>query len=545
MGRSRVTGAITAAALAAALLVACQDGVDASIEEADAYLRAWSSADFEAMRGLVADPPGDFVAVHNAIWQDLHVRSAGFEAGSVERSGENATVPVVATIGVGGLGNWEYDTSLPMVRVDGEWRVDWTPAVIHPDLREGMRMDRLRQETPRAPILAAGGQPLAAGGAAIGGRAVTVASDTIGQVRPVEAADLPELGPEYDEGDTIGGTGLEAHYEETLSGHPAGQVRLLAPSGDPTAVLEQFEGTPPEPVQTTIDLAVQRAAEDAISGASLPTAMVVVDISTGEVRAVANAASPGFNRALSGVYPPGSTFKVVTASALLDSGMTPATVLPCPAEVQVGNSRPVSNHDFVDLGSVTLTQAFAQSCNTTFGEQGAGITTELAAMAEEYGFNVEYDPGIESVPASYPPPVGETGRVTAAIGQAEVTASPLHMASVAAAARGGTWRAPSIIAGHDTGAEPRDLPAAVDALPNMMRQVVFTGTGVEALVPGRDMGGKTGTAEFGNEDPPEAHGWFIGFVDDLAFAVLVEAGGAGGSVAAPIARQFIQNLPAA
>ena len=117
------------------------------------------------------------------------------------------------------------------------------------------------------------------------------------------------------------------------------------------------------------------------------------------------------------------------------------------------------------------------------------------------------------------------------------------MATVAAAARSGTWRAPSLIVDYDTGVEPRELPPTAAALPNMMRQVVFTGTGVEAFVPGRDMGGKTGTAEFGFEDPPETHAWFIGFVDELAFAVLVENGGTGGGVAAPLARQFIQNLP--
>ena len=86
-------------------------------------------------------------------------------------------------------------------------------------------------------------------------------------------------------------------------------------------------------------------------------------------------------------------------------------------------------------------------------------------------------------------------------------------------------------------------PSTVAVLADLMREVVRTGTGTSAAVPGQDIAGKTGTAEFGNADPPDTHAWFIGFRGSLAFAVLVEGGGVGGQVAAPIAARFLAAAP--
>jgi cell division protein FtsI/penicillin-binding protein 2 len=305
--------------------------------------------------------------------------------------------------------------------------------------------------------------------------------------------------------------------------------------------VHRFGGEPVEPLPVTIDYATQLAAEGTIADVPLPVALVAIDSRTGAIRAVANN-PPGFDRALLGEYPPGSTFKIVTVSGLLADRFTPQTPVECPAETRPGDSAPFVNADGHDLGTITLTEAFAESCNTTFVDLGFGLGAQ--AMVEEatrYGFNRTYDPGLPTVGASFPVPQSDTELAASAIGQAQVTVTPLHMATVAAAAYDGTWRPPYLV-GEPATEGTQELPEAAD-VPEMMREVVRSGTGTAAAVPGRDVGGKTGTAEFGIEDPPETHAWFAGFVGDLAYAVVVEGGGVGGEVAAPLAAEFIASLP--
>jgi len=124
-----------------------------------------------------------------------------------------------------------------------------------------------------------------------------------------------------------------------------------------------------------------------------------------------------------------------------------------------------------------------------------------------------------------------------------VSVTPLHMATVAAAAYDGTWR-PPYLSGEPPAEGSHELPeAAREHLPEFLREAVRTGTGQAAAILGRDVGGKTGTAEFGEEDPPETHAWFAGFIGDLAYALVVEGGGVGGEVAAPLIHEFLSLLP--
>jgi cell division protein FtsI/penicillin-binding protein 2 len=170
---------------------------------------------------------------------------------------------------------------------------------------------------------------------------------------------------------------------------------------------------------------------------------------------------------------------------------------------------------------------------------------DLVDAAARFGFGTSYSAGVDAVGGQFPEPVDAADRAASAIGQGRVLASPLHMASVAAAVASGAWRPPRIVASEPVGAAVDLDPATVAILADLMRQVVRTGTGTAAAVPGQEVAGKTGTAEFGNADPPETHAWFIGFRGTLAFAVLVEAGGVGGQVAAPIAARFLAAAPAA
>jgi cell division protein FtsI/penicillin-binding protein 2 len=169
--------------------------------------------------------------------------------------------------------------------------------------------------------------------------------------------------------------------------------------------------------------------------------------------------------------------------------------------------------------------------------------SDLLASAALFGFNSAPSIGMPAYGGSVPDPNGIVELAATAIGQAKVQVSPMQMASVAAAVASGTWRPPTLVAGSAASIAPRALPEpVVTGLRDFMAAVVQGGTGTAAALPGAPVSGKTGTAEFGTSNPPPTHAWFIGFRGDLAFAVLVEGGGVGGRVAAPLARSFLSRL---
>jgi len=368
----------------------------------------------------------------------------------------------------------------------------------------------------------------------------------IGRVGEVTAERLAELGLPYRQGDQVGLSGLEAAHERQLAGRPSGEVRLVDGAGTEVAVLAQFPGTAPESLALTLDPRVQDAADQALAGIDRPAALVAIDATTGDVRAVAaRPLDQAFNRALDGRYPPGSSFKIVTSEALVRDGVRPDTPTDCQPTASVGGKQ-FKNFEDESFGAIPFRTAFALSCNTAFVTLAAGISDEdLVAAAERFGFGAPYDAGVGAESGEFPEPGDAADRAASAIGQGRVLASPLHMASVAAAVASGTWRPPRVL-GPPSPVAPVTLDAAtVAVLADLMREVVRTGTGTGAAVPGQDVAGKTGTAEFGNADPPETHAWFIGFRGSLAFAVVVEGGGVGGRVAAPIAARFLAAAPMA
>ncbi|MFG3436000.1 penicillin-binding transpeptidase domain-containing protein [Nonomuraea sp. NPDC047897] len=295
-----------------------------------------------------------------------------------------------------------------------------------------------------------------------------------------------------------------------------------------------------------MDLKVHRAGADALETARKPASLVALRPSTGELLAVVNKPG-GFNRALLGAYPPGSTFKVVTASALVAGGLSPDRTVSCPAEQNIGGF-PFHNAGFKDYGTLPFRDAFAHSCNTTFGAMsvtGLGAS-RLAEVAASFGFGAPITPGVPAVKADFPAPKDDTDLASASIGQGRVLASPLNMASVAAAIADGAWRPPRLVAAGllpNRALRPRPLePDVVRALRDLMPAVVTDGTAHAVRFPA-GTAGKTGTAEYGSGKEPPAHSWFIGYRGDLAFAVIVEGGGAGSAVAAPIAARFLNALP--
>jgi cell division protein FtsI/penicillin-binding protein 2 len=373
-----------------------------------------------------------------------------------------------------------------------------------------------------------------------------LASEMLGTVGDITADRLKQLGAPYAAGDQVGLSGLQAVYEKRLAGTPRTDVVIVNGTGATVRAIKRFAGRAAQSVQLTIDLATQRAAEAALAGVTKNSALVAIDTATGAIRAAVSRPYGGFDRALAGTYPPGSTFKVITSAALLAAGRNGATPAPCPKTVTV-DGRTFKNFEGEASGALDLAGAFQISCNNAFiGLADQLPATALGRAAESFGFNAHWSLGIESAGGSYPTPVDAAERAASAIGQGRVLASPVQMASVAAAVDTGRWRAPTLVVQPAPAAGPAVpalSPVVVSTLKSFMASVIRgNGTAAGAGLP-PDSFGKTGTAEFGNGNPPETHAWFIGFRANLAYAVIVEGGGVGGAVAAPLAAGFLRDLP--
>jgi cell division protein FtsI/penicillin-binding protein 2 len=364
----------------------------------------------------------------------------------------------------------------------------------------------------------------------------------VGVVSDATAEQLEELGPDAEPGIQIAQFGLEAVFDDQLTGSDIIQVGLReqdAEEGELRVVLGEGQSDPSSPVETTLDTAVQRATESALVGVEDPAAIVVVDGESGAIRGSASRPLGGFNRAFSGRYPPGSTFKLVTTEALLATGLDPADEVACPAETSVGGLR-VPNSGARDFGTTTFATAFDESCNTTFATLGAQLGGEpLTEAAVRFGFGVEPLVPLTAFGGSFPVP-GDTAEIgAAAFGQARVETSPLHLASVAAATVTGVWHQPYLLE-RDGPGESRPLATGTpEPLRALLRSAVTDGTGELADVPGQEVAGKTGTAE---AEGGVEHAWFIGTWNGLGFAVLIEDGGSGGEIAAPIAGRLVEEL---
>jgi cell division protein FtsI/penicillin-binding protein 2 len=260
--------------------------------------------------------------------------------------------------------------------------------------------------------------------------------------------------------------------------------------------------------------------------------LVAISPSTGGILAVAQNAAANAQGpvALSGSYPPGSTFKTITTAAALRAGIaSPDSPQACPGRVTVEN-RTIPNDDEFDLGTVPLTTAFARSCNTTMAVLSDRLPADaLPNMAKLFGIGVDYViPGITTITGDVPNADTPAEKVENGIGQGTVTVSPFGLAVAEASLGHGSTITPTLVVGEQTSADTESKPIPpeiVDSLRAMMRQTVSDGTAT-GLRDVAGLGGKTGTAEFG--DNTSSHGWFAGIVDDIAFATLVVGGNTSG-----------------
>ena len=367
----------------------------------------------------------------------------------------------------------------------------------------------------------------------------------LGSVGPATAEIVEASGGRVRGDATVGLSGLQERFDAQLGGTPGVTVEATDADGGAGRPLLETPPAAGAPLQLTLDQEVQAAADAALAQAPAGTAsaLVVVQPSTGDVLAVANRGpdGPGVDRALTGRYPPGSTFKTASALALLRTGLSVDDTVPCPATISV-DGKAFKNAEDEVLGDQPFRTDFAHSCNTAFvGSADRFSSAQLQAAARDLGFGA-YDLGVDAAGGDVPVTADPVEHAAQAIGQGKVLTSPLAVAVGAATVAAGRLQPPRLLASAPPAAPGPVLPEATD-LQALTRLVVTEGTGTALRdVPGEPVRGKTGTAEYGTQVPPRTHAWFAGSSGDLAFAVLVEDGGFGGEVAAPLAGELLRAL---
>jgi cell division protein FtsI/penicillin-binding protein 2 len=371
-----------------------------------------------------------------------------------------------------------------------------------------------------------------------------LAAHIIGSVGPVTAEQLHALGAPYNAGSVVGQTGLEQADERQLAGTPGAAVQVLHPDGSVAAVIARIAPQPGRPVRTTISPRVQRAAEAALDSARKHAALVAVSASTGSVlAAVSVPESDGFDQALGGAFPPGSSFKIITATALIGHGLTPASAASCPPRVTVNGK---VFHNAEGTGQVSdLLQAFAESCNTAFIQLALRHLTaaDFPRTAAQYGIGLNPRMGLAVFGGKVPTPSGTADLAATTIGQGRVLVSPLAMAMAAAGVDTGVVHAARLVGGApDDSAPTARLPGrVVRYLHQMMAQVVATGTASGKGLPAGTYA-KTGTAEYGSGHPLPTDAWLVGFRGNIAFAMVTVNGGEGGPTDGPVVARFLKSL---
>src|SRR5215472_3692445 len=448
-------------------------------QTATSYLRAWQRGDYPAMAKVSVNVPNAGLGTPlKQVAAELGMRGIHLKLGRVTASGGLAEAGFTAAADLASGHVWTYQGRLRLVERNRAWWVDWSPAAIYPGLRAGERFVLKAAWLARGQVLAADGTVLSSPQAIAKSGSISLLT---GNVVRATVAQAKALGAPYQAGGDIGDGGIEQAYQTQLAGRAALTVGIEGPGGRAVATAARFPGAAGKPVRTSIDMHTQLAASKAVAAAATrkPVDLVAIQPSTGRVLAVVERPG-GFNRALQGGFPPGSTFKVVTASALVKAGMRPSSTVQCPATAIIGGRR-FHNFDNEHLGTTSLINAFAVSCNTTFALLATQRLTgpALASMAGRFGFNAKPALGIPGALGRFTTPHQPVDLAADAFGQGTDLVNPLSQAAVVAAIDDGTWRPPRLVTSPAPRqvARPRPLsPAILLTLRPMMRAVVTSGT---------------------------------------------------------------------
>jgi penicillin-binding protein A len=485
-----------------------ENAIEARHDAVERFAAAWAKGDRAAMWSELTPesqrttPQRRLATAYANADRAAGVKSVKVGRISEERDGKIA-VPVVITTEL--FGPLRGTLQMPVSGTGDDAGIKWDFAMRLPGLRRDEAVVRRSGPEPRrASVLAADGSPLNAtpGGAAIAGR----------------SGENP--------------TGLERVYDDRLGGHPSARLMF----GD--RLIARTKAVRGRPVRTTIRPGLVAAAENALGGKL--GGVAVIRPRDGAVLATAGLG-------MSATQPPGSTFKIITTAAALDTGVaTPDSTYPVQTAATLSGVQ-LRNAGGEACGG-SLHVAFAESCNSVFAPLGAKVgARRLVRAAEAFGFNRK-----QRVPAAKESTIGPADQLkddlavgAAAIGQDRDLATPLAMAGVGATiANNGRFAEPRITTLQKI-RRRRAVPAKVARqVESMMIEVVRGGTGTAGAVPGVTVAGKTGTAELvpNSSDPKDADAWFVAYPVEnprYAVAVMLVGAGFGGTAAAPVARRVL------
>jgi hypothetical protein len=592
---SRAAGLLTVAAVVSTLN-ACTPKPNGPEPTAEKFFAALSSGDTAAAAAL-SDKPDDARAALNAAWAGLQATRLDTQIRGSKYAEDTGSITYRYTWHLPKNRTWSYDGQLNMLRDEGRWEVRWSATGLHPRLGEHQTF-ALRADPPqRASVNEGGGTDVLVPGylyhyaldaKSAGSALMPTAQAVVDALRPFDNTldpqrlaeqasssndPLPLITLRQSDHDRVAGAigalpgvvitpqaellptddsfapaivnEVKNAVVDELNGQAGWRVVTVNQNGVDVDVLNEVPGAPAPSVTISLDRAVQNAAQGAVNTTGKKAMIVVIKPSTGEILAVAqNAAADSEGPiATTGLYPPGSTFKIITAGAAIDRDMaTPNTLLACPGTIDIGQ-RTIPNYGGFDLGTVPMSRAFANSCNTTFAELASRMAPRSLTMAAaQYGIGPDYQiEGINTVSGSVPPTVNLTERTEDGFGQGKVLVSPFGMALAAATVAAGKTPVPQLIEGRQTvinGDRTPITPKMLDALRPMMRLVVTSGTAKDLDGSG-DVRGKTGEAEFNGG----SHAWFAGYRGDMAFAALIVGGGSSEYAVRMLKGMFAQLPP--
>lgn len=573
--------------LAATVLVGCTPRGDAGQDVLEQFLAALADQDAATAAEYTDNPTKAESELQGALDglspNGLEAQVLGADGGGEDRS----RIDVEMDWLLPGDRTWSYETHMTMLRLDSGWKVRWAPSALHPQLGSNQYPSVSVVPASRPSVVGSDGGALLVPGevyrVVVDRDAVDSVGRTIRQVadvindgfREVAGEQEPRIDGQRTADAASNGEGsysvivleqstppvildqlrsipgvsvndeaamvrtdpglapdlmsrIEQVTGDTSGGIDGWQVNAVTADGATVSTLYQVDPQTEPAIRASVDTRIQRAAQNAVNTRPEEEAMIVaIRPSTGEILAVAQTeeADRRGDLALSGQFPPGSTFKVITSAAGIDQqGLNPDSIVPCPGTMEIGDRR-VTNYNGFGAGDIPLRDAFARSCNTTFGDISYHLDPgELQEEAARFGIGTDYDiSGLLTVTGSVDANEDSSERTDAGYGQGMDLASPFGMALVAATVANGTTPTPTLVPQAGTyasrSADPIPEPT-LGYLREMMRAVVTNGTA--GTLNGRgEVHGKTGEAETGGG----SHSWFIGYRDDLAFATLIVEGG--------------------